>query len=371
MVYTTEDSVPSIITPSIYNGGDASAMTKYVKGMKLKYDDTAGSETWDWDLTFKEEDIIDESESLGTVDATRSISPHATEGVFQDKGTYNFEFDGTTTPGTWSLTSGPAVTSITGGDSELTIELTSGTVIEYDFNDTPPDDSTIELTIKPSPPKEYPDATIRTLAEVGGGATDDQLIQIDFDGNENTVTKEYDLQIQLPTSPTAGSAELIFSLNPDTPPAEYPDAELTGDQTKAVIDLDGSGNEDDSNDIEFLFSDDLDVTGSKDVSLIEFDIGGSTAWKSIDKDDVKDTGYFSFTADFLGGDDGSTESDIKLDLGANMMGQIFKMIPCPPHSMQSPLPLCSRLLMGMQPVISKALILLWTEPSPGFIPMVS
>ncbi|MGM0644549.1 MAG: flagellar hook-basal body complex protein, partial [Thermodesulfobacteriota bacterium] len=52
-----------------------------------------------------------------------------------------------------------------------------------------------------------------------------------------------------------------------------------------------------------------------DRSEIDFDIIGSTSWSPIDKSEITQSGYFSFTTDFLGGDFGSTENEIELDIG--------------------------------------------------------
>ena len=86
-----------------------------------------------------------------------------------------------------------------------------------------------------------------------------------------------------------------------------------------VIDLDGSGNDSDNDDLRFVFDDPLKFGASahpyNDRSVIDFDIVGSTAWTEISKNDIEQSGYYSFTTDFLGGLYGSTENDIELDLG--------------------------------------------------------
>jgi len=120
---------------------------------------------------------------------------------------------------------------------------------------------------------------------------------------------------------------LAFDLDPNTPPAEYANATLKGDQTQAVIDLDGSGNEDDKDDIVFLFDEPLKYGPSthpyNDLSAIDFDILGSTAWTEISKDEIKKIGYFEFTADFLGGEFGTTETDVKFNIGSKYDGINF------------------------------------------------
>lgn len=307
---------PVIITPSPVNPGDASAMTKYVKDIQLQSDGV----NWDWDLPFKEtgEDIINQTLNLGAVDASRTITSGTTAGVFGDTGDYVLTFDGPAPAGAgtnWSLGAGvPAGTTINALSNtadEVEIVLPSGTVIKYEFDASVAHNDTISFTVDPSPPEEYPNAKIL------GGAN----VRINFDG-----TGPEDLNIDLSgaaAAPAAGST-FLFTVDPDSPPNEYPNATLTGDQNSASIDLDGSGNEDDSDDIVFSFTTPLDVTGNEEVSLIEFDISGSTAWKSVDKETIRDTGYFSFTADFLGGDNGSTESLIKFDIGAQYDGANFE-----------------------------------------------
>ncbi|SLM29252.1 FlgE [Desulfamplus magnetovallimortis] len=308
---------PFVITPSPANPGDPSAMTKYVKDLQLAYDNVNG--TWDWNMPFKStgEDIVDEDLNLGVVDAQRTITPDATNGVFQDAGDYVITFDGPAPAGggtNWGLTAAPAGTTINAAANNadvLEITLVSGTVIRYDFDSSVSHNDSITFTVDPSPPTVYPDAAITAGTNVN----------INFDGNGGD-----DLTIDLSgaaAAPGAGST-LILTVDPDSPPEEYQEATLTGDQKKAMIDLDGSGNEDDTDDIIFSFTKPLDITGFKDVSLIEFDISGSTAWKPIAKDDIRDTGYFSFTADFLGGDNGSTENNIKFDIGAKFDGANFQ-----------------------------------------------
>jgi len=169
----------------------------------------------------------------------------------------------------------------------------------------------------PTPPREYADAVI--IHSTAGT----QAFGIDFDG-DNTV--------DLTVNPTAGGAVaagsyLTFTVDPDIPPAEYANATLKGDQTQVIIDLDGSGNDSDNDDIRFAFDDPLKFGSSthpyNDRSEIDFDILGSTAWTEISKNDIEKTGYYSFTTDFLGGDYGSTENDVQLDLGTLYKGGNF------------------------------------------------
>ncbi|MGD9825476.1 flagellar hook-basal body complex protein, partial [Desulfobacter sp.] len=50
------------------------------------------------------------------------------------------------------------------------------------------------------------------------------------------------------------------------------------------------------------------------------DIEGSTSWREVTTDEAKDTGYYQFTADFLGGQFGATETDITFNIGSKFNG---------------------------------------------------
>ncbi|OGR37728.1 MAG: hypothetical protein A3J80_04820 [Desulfobacula sp. RIFOXYB2_FULL_45_6] len=77
----------------------------------------------------------------------------------------------------------------------------------------------------------------------------------------------------------------------------------------------------------FSFTDPLKYGASThpfdDRSVISFDIKGSTAWTDISKDEIKKTGYYEFTVDFLGGEFGTTETDIQLNIGTKYDGINF------------------------------------------------
>ena len=142
----------------------------------------------------------------------------------------------------------------------------------------------------------------------------DDSVDIDFDGDGNA-----DISIDVTkggTNPALTDGTTIsFDVTLNTAPAEYSSATLSGDATQCYIDLDGSGNDDDKKDIVFTFEDALSVNGS-----ITFDIEGSTAWRTVTDDEAKDTGYYQFTADFLGGEFGSTETDISFNIGSKFNG---------------------------------------------------
>ena len=101
-------------------------------------------------------------------------------------------------------------------------------------------------------------------------------------------------------------------------PTEYPAAKIYGDTTRCYIDLDDSGNEDDKEDIVFTFEEEL--PGLVTPSTITFDIAGSTAWRTVTDDEAEDAGYYQFTADFLGGEFGVTETDISFNIGSKFNG---------------------------------------------------
>ncbi|MCG8567096.1 MAG: flagellar hook-basal body complex protein [Desulfobacterales bacterium] len=193
--------------------------------------------------------------------------------------------------------------------------------VRYSFgsNLTTSGNQTIEFGVDPSPPNEYPNAVVSAAVT---GTTNDIALDLDSD---NVV----DLQFDVTTSAAAalGGQTFSFNLNPDVPPEEYADATLRGDKDRAVIDLDGSGNEEDKEDIVFEFKTALKSGTSthpyEDRSEINFNIKGSTAWTKISKDQIQQTGYYSFSADFLGGEFGSTENDIKLDIGTRYDGNNF------------------------------------------------
>ncbi|HAR34224.1 MAG TPA: flagellin biosynthesis protein FlgE [Desulfobacter sp.] len=95
----------------------------------------------------------------------------------------------------------------------------------------------------------------------------------------------------------------------------YLDAKIYGDATRCYIDLDDSGGEGDTEDIVFTFKKDL-----MGDSSIQFDIEGSTAWRTVTSDEAEDTGYYQFTADFFGGEFGVTETDISFNIGSKFNG---------------------------------------------------
>jgi flagellar hook protein FlgE len=236
----------------------------------------------------------------------------------------------------WSVSSGAAVTSGQVGNTWMAIDTaaSSSTSVVFDiwYNDiagastatytfgstlTTAAGQSISFIMDPTPSEEYSDAVLTN------STSGTQAFNIDFDGDN-----VQDLYV----NPTAGgavglSSYFSFSVDPDVPPPEYANATLKGDQTEVLIDLDGSGNESDDDDIRFVFDDPLKFGPAthpyNDRNEISFDILGSTAWTQIEKSDIEQTGFYSFTTDFLGGDYGSTETDIALNLGSTYVGTNF------------------------------------------------
>ncbi len=305
---------------------NAEDMSMVASNVNFRYDGTQ----WDWNDGIKSVDFNNTYHFLPTNDPALTILSSGSEGAIA-----------TNTAGAiptlywlgnaWSLTSAaPATTSGLVGNTNMAINTaaSSSTAVVFDvwYNDsagastaqysfgsalTTAAGQSVEFIIDPTPPPEYADASITYST----GAS--QTFFIDFDG-DNTL----DLTVN-PTAAaavTAAGATLQFDIDPDVPPAEYQNATLKGDHESVVIDLDGSGNDSDNDDIVFRFEDNLKFGTAthpyNDRSEIDFDIKGSTAWTQIDVADIEDSGYFSFVADFLGGEYGATETDISIDFGS-------------------------------------------------------
>ena len=312
-----------ISTTTINNAEDLSMV---VSGINLLYDGT----NWDWNDAIKPEDFTSTYTFVPTNDPVLSIvTPGAEGAIATDTGGASPALHWYDNAGTyeWSLSSAALVTGpvLVGANTFLDIDsaASSSTNVVFDiaYNAGMADASTIEYTfgstltdvagqsvsfiMDPTPPQEYADAVLTQSA----GAT----IGIDFEGDSIE-----DVTFNL-IGAFGGGSHFTFDVNPDVPPPEYLNATLKGDQTEVVIDLDGSGNDSDNDDLRFVFDDPLRFGASahpyNDRSEIGFDILGSTAWTEISKNDIEQSGYYSFTTDFLGGDYGSTENDIELDLG--------------------------------------------------------
>ncbi|MCG8532170.1 MAG: hypothetical protein MI749_16115, partial [Desulfovibrionales bacterium] len=320
--------------------GNPADVDMVLDGMKLRYNDrlNGGAGAWDWNQDLKTEDFSNPQFSFTpTNDPVLSIVSAGSQGAVAS---VNSTGAATSLSLTWNATSG-TWTGTMSGNTQMSIAATNSpssqvqfqiwagvgmsagaSVVRYTFgnNLSTASNGTIQFSLDPTPPQEYKNAMVTTSGAGTNG------FSLNLDGDTDTLA---DLSFNV----TAGGGAvgvgdtLSFNLDPDTPPVEYADATLKGDKTRAVIDLDGSGNEDDKEDIVFDFKNDLTAGTSAhpfdDKSTISFDIKGSTVWREISKDEIRDKGYFSFTTDFLGGDFGSTETAIQLDIGTKYDGSNF------------------------------------------------
>ncbi len=298
-----------------YTVTNADAMTMVAEDVNVYWDGAA----WVWNDELKDDDITNIDASLIESDTSPDVTVTASgsEGAAVLAGEYTLDYDETT--GIWSATttnpSAPTLT-VTGADDTyvLTIDTGSGDPATIEISLDEAMDNTVSgqslvFEIESTPPQEYAKATISTTTQ------DD--FDIDFDGDGTN-----DLNI----TNTTGTSWTTFSfdVNPDTPPSEYSSATLSGDSKSCYIDLDGSGSADDRKDIVFTFEEELksgtDTDPLADRSVITFDIEGSTSWREVTTDEAKDTGYYQFTADFLGGEFGTTETGISFNIGSKFNG---------------------------------------------------
>jgi len=298
-----------------YSVTNADAMTMVAEDVSLYWDGTA----WAWNDELKDDDItnIDASSIESDTSPDVTVTASGSDGAAVLAGEYTLDYD--ETAGTWSVTTtntSGATLSVTGADDTyvLTIDTGSGDLATIEISLDEAMDNTVSgqslvFEIASTPPEEYANATISTTTQ------DD--FDIDFNGDG---TNDLDITNTTGTSWTNFS----FDVNPDTPPPKYENATLTGDSKSCYIDLDGSGSEDDRKDIVFTFEEELksgtDTDPLADRSVITFDIEGSTSWREVTTDEAKDTGYYQFTADFLGGQFGETETDISFNIGSKFNG---------------------------------------------------
>ncbi len=308
---------PAVTVDSIPNATD---LTMISSTDNLRYDGRTNE--WDWNMPLKTVDFINESFTFIPInDPALSIETLGSEGAIATLtagGVVDaivLSWDNTALA--WTATGGGTVnvSDITGDNTYVEFNIYEGlaadaTTVRYTFGSSLSADGTIEFEIDPTPPEEYPNAELTTVGAPPAAHT----VEVDFD--QDSIS---DLIFAVAAGVTGGNA-FYFDVDPGTPPAEYVNATLKGDQTQAVIDLDGSGNEDDNDDIVFLFDEALKYGPSThpydDRSTITFDILGSTAWTEITKDEIRNSGYFEFTTDFLGGEFGTTETDIQLNIGS-------------------------------------------------------
>ncbi len=308
------------ITASAIDIANAGGLTMNLEDMDLRYNAILGS--WDWNEALRDDDISDVTTSLAEDnEVTMKIVASGDEGAVATTSINGIvlEWDGAN----WAVIDdgGLNVNIVSSSDTGVEISVydtdpAGASTIQYTFDSalTTASGQTLSFDIDPSPPAEYGNAEIV--------ATADNSVAIDFDADGTT-----DLTINVTSGATtalAGGETLSFDVDCDVPPAEYANATLTGDDTRAIIDLDGSGRDGDDDDIVFTFENALsggeDTDPLNDRSVITFNIEGSTAWREVTSDEAKETGYFQFTTDFLGGEDGSTEMDISFNIGSKWDG---------------------------------------------------
>ncbi len=318
---------------------NAGALDMVSDNVSLMVDNRTGA--WDWNMPVKEDDFANETFSDPVNIPTLSIVSAGSQGAVASSSsggtptTVTLTWDGSAWSATGTAGGAQTVVTIDALNSdELNVQFTmweddgigastGASTILYTF-DTALSTATsaletISFQIDPTPPEEYPIAVLTTFGATTNG------IGINFDDD---ATVDIQMIASAGGATMAGGMTMVFSTDPDVPPENYAAATLKGDASQAVIDLDGSGNSDDDDDIVFTFTDDL-VAGATntdprdDNSVISFDILGSTAWTSMSKSDMTTTGYYAFTADFLGGDFGTTEMAMELNIGTVYDGNNF------------------------------------------------
>ncbi len=329
---TTNDTANIATTTASINITNAADLPMWAQNIHLRYDGGAGA--WDWNMPVKVADFTNQVFNfVPNNDPILSITATGSNGARATTSAVMFEWTGAV----WGDSTG-ADTFASGGlnfnilnsvSNNTTVSAlmwgaggpsTGAATISYTFGTpiTTVANQTIEFQIDPSPPREYPNAVLTTTGVPANG------IGIDFDHDSST-----DLIFNVTSGGgTVGANDtLTFDVNPNVPPPQYTNATLTGDETEAIIDLDGSGNDSDNRDIVFSFvrplSYGVNTHPYNDRSVIAFDILGSTAWSTIRKEDITQSGYFSFVSDFLGGEYGTTEQRIQLDLGTIYDGTNF------------------------------------------------
>ena len=334
---TTNNTASVSTTTAVVTVSNPEDLTMTAASIDVRWDERTG--LWDWHGELKEADFTHQTFSFSpgndpvlSVVSAGSQGAMATADTAGTATTVTLTWDGTG----WSASAGSGTTGLAidtaSSDGtqvqlslwerdDLAVTSAGASTIRYSFGSTltTAGGQTISFTVDPTPPAEYANAALTTSGSTATG------IAIDFDRDNTT-----DLSLNVTSGASTAISDgdrLTFDIDPDVPPAAYGNATLKGDQTRAVIDLDGSGNEGDSEDIVFTFSDPLrsgpGTHPFTDRSTISFDISGSTAWNEISTDDIRSTGYFEFTADFLGGDFGSTETRIALDIGTRFDGVNF------------------------------------------------
>ncbi|MCP3901706.1 MAG: flagellar hook-basal body complex protein [Desulfobacteraceae bacterium] len=331
---TTNDTAAISTTTASYTITNAADLPMWAQNTQLRYDAVAGA--WDWNMPVKVDDFANQVYTfVPTNDPILSISDTGSNGARATTSAVILEWTGAVwgdSTGADTFASGGLNFNVLNSVSDNTTVsaymwgaggLSSGAaIINYTFGTpiTTAANQSITFEVDPAPPREYPNALITT----SGASTNGFAIDFDADSSTDLV-----FVVSASTGATPGANNtLIFDIDPNVAPAEYLGATLDGDETEVIIDLDGSGNDSDNRDIVFSFATPL-AFGSNthpynDRAVIAFDILGSTAWSPILKADIAQSGYFSFMADFLGGEYGATEQFIQMDFGTIYDGTNFE-----------------------------------------------
>ncbi|MCK5541245.1 MAG: flagellar hook-basal body complex protein [Desulfobacterales bacterium] len=331
---TTNDTAAISTTTASMSITNAEDLTMWAQNIQLRYDAVAGD--WDWNMPVKADDFTSQVYTfVPNNDPILSISSTGSNGARATTSAVMFEWTGAVwgdSTGADTFASGGLnfniLNSVSGNTTVSALmwgaggASTGAATIAYTFGTpiTTVANQAIEFQVDPAPPREYPNAALTT----SGASTNGFAIDFDQDSSTDLV-----FNVSASTGATPGANNtLIFDIDPNVPPAEYLFATLDGDETEAVIDLDGSGNDSDNRDIVFSFANSLsygiNTHPYNDRSVIAFDILGSTAWMEVEKEDIAQSGYYSFVADFLGGEYGTTEQEIQLDLGTIYDGTNFE-----------------------------------------------
>lgn len=311
-------------TTSTLTVANSSAMNQYVDDIRVRWNGTS----WDWNMpTERNATFVAGTGQVSTGNATMTVNnPLLLTNATAGNVVLNYNGSGA---GGWSFAAGapaeyPAAVVLPGSDeNSAQVDLNGdGTAdMTFTFNSalsTAGVNSTVSFKVDPAPPLQYPNATITTI--------DNQNFSIDFDG-----TGGVDATFAFDAAAAAAGEVFVFDTDPRVRPAEYQNAVLKGDKDKVIIDLDGSGGDNDTEDVVFTFGESMRSGANIQNSTITFDIEGGTSWRGMETSEMSTAGYFQFKADFLGssgeiGEDGkfqTTEQMLEFDIGSVFNGVNF------------------------------------------------
>jgi flagellar hook protein FlgE len=305
---------------------NAAALTQYVEDLNVRWNGTA----WDWNMpTDRNATFLG---GTGQITRTNTVMTVNNPLVLTNASVGNLvlDYDGTGAGGVngWTITNAGGLTPVilpTSSNSAVHVDMNGdGTAdLTFAFNtalSTTGVGSTLTFNVDPAPPLQYPNAVITSISA--------DSFAINFDGTGGPdVTWDFGAGLG---AAAAGDA-FVFDIDPRTTPKDYPNAVIRGDKDKVYIDLDGSGGENDKEDIVFSFTESMRSGANVENSTITFDIEGGTSWRGLNTSDMNKAGYFEFTADFLGSagqlaSDGkftTTKQKIAFDIGTVFNGVNF------------------------------------------------